>query len=273
MTDPQPLHIVYVKAVVQQGLHLVVHPTLILVVKGYAHLRLLGPDGKAYFVYDGHEPALLLAVPGMRIDFATTPARENGFIEFRSEMVQPGKPGTAEIREGDHGIEVPCARLLSAVETSALRDEFERINRLWQMPVPRNMFQIKVGITGILCHFLERGTTDPAEALSPAQRLRRRIDEDRTCSANLGDLSRQCGYSSDHLRKLFQERYHIAPQEYRHRRNMSRAMDLMMTSGATLQGIAAQTGFRHFTYFCTSFKKEFGTTPAKVLKRFQQRKG
>jgi AraC-like DNA-binding protein len=176
-----------------------------------------------------------------------------------------------ELKEGTDWIEVPCSLPLSASQTSALQDEFQTIQKAWTVPVPLNLFKVKAGIIGLLRLFIERAVPARTEVLSPAQKLRRLIDDDKKSTRNLAVLSRQCGLSSDHMRKLFRERYHIAPQEYRHRQRMGRAMELMVSSELSLPEIAAETGFEHVSHFCTSFKKAFHLTPSQGLKRFRRK--
>jgi AraC-like DNA-binding protein len=270
MNDPNPVHIVYVRKEPEEGKSVVGGPCLILLVKGYAYCRLLGADGTLYFNDDGKTPALFLGAPGMVIHFKTTKDRENGYIEFNADIVRKGRPGFVELKEGDYWIEVPCALTLSASETSFLQDEFEMLQKAWAVPIPLNLFKIKAGIIGLLRLFIERSEPTWTEGLSPAQKLRRLIDEDTQFTCSLAVLSRQCGFSSDHMRKLFRERYHISPQAYRHRQRMGRAMDLMVSSESSLPQIATKTGFHHVTHFCTSFKKAFHMTPSQGLKRFRR---
>lgn len=271
MNDPKPHHLAYVYSKVESYRHLVGGPSFVLLVKGYAYCRLESPDGTSYYTYDGETPCLFLAAPGMHIDFKTTTERENGYIEFNAEIVRMGRPGYVEIGEGADWIEVPCAWSLSAGETTILSAEMKALCEAWSVPIPLNVFRVKAGIIGLLRRFVERAQPAPTETLSPAQKMRRLIDDDKRFARNLADLGQQCGYSNDHLRKLFRERYHISPLEYRTRQRLGRAMDLMVATDLTLAEIAAETGFQHLSHFCTSFKKAFNLTPAQGLKRFRHK--
>lgn len=268
----KPFHIVYITDQLQKAIHKVEQPTLVLLVKGYRYFRLLGPAGDEYFAYDGENPTLFLAAPGMRIDFATTVARENGYIEFMNDNVRLGATGHVEIGEDGHWIEVPCAFSLSAEEMLELRDSFEEVYRLWKTPVPSNLFRIKTVITAIMCRFVNRKDAGmQVEMVSPAQELRRRIDADSTFHYNLGELSRQCGYSEDHLRKLFGDRYGISPMAYRQRKRMRRSMELLLSTDLPLSEVAKKTGYRHFSHFCASFKQEYGLSPLQRRKRIHRK--
>jgi len=270
MNDPEPCHVACIRREIMSGKFLAKGPCIVLLIRGFAHCRLQAPDGTVYFNYDGHTPCLYLVAPGMTIVFETTRNRENGYIELFSNLVRRGRTGYVEIQEMQDWFEVPCSLPLSPCQASSLWDEFEALQAAWSVPIPRNLFRVKAGIVALLRLFIEQRESVPTDALTPAQILRRLIDEDRHLTRNLEELSRECGYSSDHMRKLFRARYHLSPQDYRHRQRMARARALMVSTQLTLPEIAQATGFDHVTHFCSAFKKAFHLTPLQGLKRFRR---
>jgi AraC-like DNA-binding protein len=119
----------------------------------------------------------------------------------------------------------------------------------------------------ILRFIVDQAQNREAAATGPAARLKQLIDADSGHQFNLSELSGRCGYSSDHLRLLFQEQYHTSPLAYRQRQRQIRIMDLIINTDLPLKAIAEKSGFPHLTHFCTAFKKEFGLTPARAVKK------
>lgn len=271
MNDPEPYGVACVRGEPMSGKFLAVGPCIVLLIRGFAYCRLQSPDGTVYFKYDGQTPYLYLVATGMTIFYEATKDRVNGYIELYANIVRMGRPGYVEIKEENHWIEVPCSLPLSTGQASSLWDEFETLQEAWKIPIPRNLFRVKAGIVSLLRLFIEHAGPVSTETLSPAQKMRRLIDEDLRLICNLAELSRQCGYSSDHMRKLFRERYHLSPQDYRFRQRMGRARELMVSTNLTLLEIVKETGFHHVTHFCSSFKKAFHMTPSQGMRRFRRK--
>ena len=85
---------------------------------------------------------------------------------------------------------------------------------------------------------------------------------------SISELSKKCAYSTDHLRVLFKNNYDISPQEYRIRRIMAYAMELICKSNLMVSDIADKCGFKYLSHFSSLFKKIHGISPATALKTF-----
>jgi AraC-like DNA-binding protein len=117
--------------------------------------------------------------------------------------------------------------------------------------------------------FILNHKPDSLSVSSPAEKFKQVIDDDITFKYNLSELSEMCSYSRDHIRKLFEERFHISPLEYRKQKRMARVMELIANTKLPVNEIAAKTGFQHSSHFCMSFKKYSGITPLAAIKRFR----
>ena len=102
-------------------------------------------------------------------------------------------------------------------------------------------------------------------------KLKELIDASENMSFYIAELSRKCGYSADHLRVLFKDKYEISPQEYRIRHIMAYAMELICKSNLIITDIAEQCGYKHLSHFSSLFKKTHGISPNNALKRFRYR--
>ena len=69
---------------------------------------------------------------------------------------------------------------------------------------------------------------------------------------------------------ILKQQFQMAPLEYRNRRRMAKAMDLVANSRLSIKEIGANTGFDYASHFSLMFKKSFGLTPSEALARFRQ---
>lgn len=75
------------------------------------------------------------------------------------------------------------------------------------------------------------------------------------------DLAGSCGLSETHFRRLFSECVHLSPSGYLSKTRVRAACELMMTTSASLDEIAAETGFLSMSTFNRSFRKYLGMSP------------
>lgn len=74
-------------------------------------------------------------------------------------------------------------------------------------------------------------------------------------------LAAEMKISASHLRRLFHAHFKKSPKAVFDRVRLERATTLMTSSTATLEEIAANTGFHSISDFCRVFKKHFGHSP------------
>jgi AraC-like DNA-binding protein len=207
---------------------------------------------------------MYLGVPGTRFNFEYTDKRENWVCGFSGlEMRQAG----AGLKIQDEKVWVPVAQQVPLTEGAAQLwgMEFQRIQAAVQTPVPGNALRARLILAGML-RFMMDACSGP-EARSPAEQLRRLIDADESCHKNLDELSLECGYSSDYLRVIFKQEFHISPVQYRMQRRMARALDLVMGRAMSIKDISVHLGFPYVTHFSAAFRKAFGYPPSAVPQR------
>ena len=112
-------------------------------------------------------------------------------------------------------------------------------------------------------------TADRIREICPAAKLKQLIDMPENAHFSLSELSTKCGYSVDHLRVLFNDRYRISPVKYRIASTMTHAMKLICKSNTLVSDVAVECGFDNLSHFSRSFKKVHGMSPSEALKRFR----
>lgn len=77
------------------------------------------------------------------------------------------------------------------------------------------------------------------------------------------DIAARIGIDRTYLYKLFEDRYHCAPQEYLIRCRLNAARELLLRSDAGIAEVALSCGFHDVPSFYKQFSKAYHTTPAK----------
>lgn len=231
-------------------------------VSGLVSMRLLDKD------VDVPAPFFSLQPPGTEVDFCYDADRENVAILTDGDWLRPGsRPGTVLVCDGEDVVELPCFVPVAAARAPGWQDEFTRLLDAFTSPTPRNRLRVRLGVQNIIRWLLDR-EVDTLSA-SPAADLKRRIDADGTHRHSLAELSEACGFSADHLRLLFQERYGVSPNDYRLRRRLARAMDLIANSRLSAKEIAYTCGFTHSAHLSTAFRHAFGLSPRQAITQFR----
>ena len=100
-----------------------------------------------------------------------------------------------------------------------------------------------------------------------AERGHRLLIEGLQAIGNVEDVARELGLSPDYFRHVFTEKYGMGPRQFLVQTRLQRAAELLAHSGLPTKEIASQCGFTTDRYFCTSFRRFTGTTPASFRKR------
>lgn len=79
---------------------------------------------------------------------------------------------------------------------------------------------------------------------------------------HVSDLARSCSMSESYFRKVFSRIMNQSPLDYVNAYRIHRAMNLLRTSGDSVQSIAARAGFSSIAAFNRNFKQFSGTSPA-----------
>ena len=83
---------------------------------------------------------------------------------------------------------------------------------------------------------------------------------------NVTRLAAKSEMSEVYLRKLFHMRYGCSPKQYIALSRLQYAKELMTIPTLTLEEIALQSGFSSLSYFCRTFKEQYGESPGEIRK-------
>lgn len=70
-----------------------------------------------------------------------------------------------------------------------------------------------------------------------------------------------CGMSEPGFRRLFREYMQLSPIEYRNQIRLQEAKNLLGSGEFTVEEVAFQVGFSNISFFCRSYKRQFGHSP------------
>jgi len=244
----------------------VTHWWIGLYVSGMIRHQVILPDGRLGDDFDGNtEPYLFLRCPGSKIDFEFGPDREDWVIMFDSENLSYQERKLQFHYDGEK-IAVPLLQTLPPEEVPACRNTFEQIQYAWKEGLPRDLLYAAFLIGKLLSRFL-MPPAEPKKKLSPADRLKRAIDDDIDCCCNLSQLSEQLGYSRDYLRLVFQQEFKLSPGEYRAMRRLHRIMELITDTELTPTEIADRVGLKHASHLNILLRRHYQLSPSELIRR------
>lgn len=213
--------------------------------------------------------AILLILPaGTEIECAYNRKRDNRGIIFDSDIISAGHGAAIHVKIGTLETDIPMYLEIAQEHVSGWEIEFVRLYEAFQKSTPEGMLRCMMGIYDVLRYFLDR--KPDMYYSSPAAKLKWLIDNDKKCEKSIDQLSRECKYCKDHLRILFHQNYGLSPLQYRNRKRMTHAMELISNSDYSIKEISAELGFLHNTHFCIQFKNTFNLTASQAIKRFRQ---
>lgn len=235
------------------------------ILSGFKYLKV----GKNLFDVDISNPVLIVSPPGTRFVFEATEKRNNWAILFDTNQIRISEQvqNSIEIAYQNQWLVLPMALSIIKEHVSGWEGEFIRIYNAFCSPTPINKFRCELGIYNIFRYFIDK-KPDTFFA-SPADKLKWLIDQDIQAKYSLEELSRQCGFSADHLRILFQNHYGMLPQFYRNKMRMAYAMSLISNSHLTIKEISEKVGFKYVSHFNRMFKNTFHITPLEGIRKFR----
>jgi AraC-like DNA-binding protein len=107
---------------------------------------------------------------------------------------------------------------------------------------------------------LQSAPADPVGALMA--RACRELASDLDRRLDLDALARRLGFGYERFRKLFRERVGTPPGEYRIRRRLERARELLGLRQQGIAAIAAELGYQNPFAFSIQFKRYTGVSPS-----------
>lgn len=79
-------------------------------------------------------------------------------------------------------------------------------------------------------------------------------------------LAKQCHYSQDHFIRVFRKYVGMTPLEFIIQAKVEKAMQLLLMSSMTIQGIAGILGYSDAFTFSKQFKAKTGVSPSEYRK-------
>lgn len=215
------------------------------------------------------QPFCRLFFPEEVFEFEFSSRRENWVIQFSSANFAEAGADHFKLETEQESVVLPKLIEVGSVGASSLKTRMSEIYATVHDPTSHNRILSSIYLMDIFKYYLEASSRNKQP--SPAAELKRRIDELSGMLPSVSSLSRKCGYSADHLRVLFKHEYGVAPQEYRIRRIMARAMEMIAGSTRAVSDIAEDCGFKYLSHFSTLFRRIHGISPSEAIRRFRYR--
>lgn len=100
-----------------------------------------------------------------------------------------------------------------------------------------------------------------------ARRAARRIEEGREGEETLSALAQALGVSDRHLRRVFEEEYHVSPVQYRQTSRLLLAKRLLTDTDLPVTEVALAAGFQSLRRFNALFQSRYRMAPTDLRKR------
>ena len=217
------------------------------------------PSGRHLFELTKGEPFALLLPVGGCFDFDYGTKREDWVVELPAGSMTESDEGSILLSWPGMQAEVPAFLRLDATQTERARGHLTRMLEAFHNPESGAALSLQLSFYALLDCILNPDQSLDAE--DPAEALRKRIIADRGFVMHLSALSEACGYSADHLRRLFETRFGTSPKAFRTEYRMRLAQDLLRLRGLSVQEVATELGYGHAAHFSSAFKKHVGQSP------------
>lgn len=221
------------------------------------------------FAAQDSKPFCYLFFPGDNFEFEFNDKRKNWAVQFDCPVINHIPDGQFSFMLGTENIVLPRFLQVGENELARWQNKLDSLVRSFLTPIPQERMLVQLYLLDIFKYYIEAAAK--VGQSSPAAKLKQLIDTPENMSFSIAELSGQCGYSADHLRVLFKEKYDISPQEYRIRHIMAYAMELICKSNLMVSDIAGKCSFKHLSHFSSLFKKTHGVSPTTALKKFRYR--
>lgn len=239
-------------------------PVLSLAFSGYHYLRSRGVE-----LYEPG-PFIIIHPGGEVIEMDCDHRRESWSICFSSPHIhQASQVDRVEWYSHGSWVSMPKVTPLPGELVPIWRMEMERLRDAFLTSLPQHLLRIETGLMNILRFVLDQDACR-LPPMTPAMRLKQLIDDDEHCTCTLGALSEQCGYAPDYLRNLFEREFGVSPLDYRNRRRMARAMELIVDTQLSVSEIAVRLGYQYRSHFSMAFRTAFQLSPTEAIRSFRQ---
>ncbi len=248
----------------EKGAQLVHHNFITLICGGLKKSKVNG------IAMPAKTPVLTVSPVGTHCEYEFGVGRENWVAMLDTkDLIAAKDPGMFALRLGrNHIHEYPASVPIDEARLPYWRNQFIQIGTLLKSPTPSNAFLAQMIVLQMLRQFVEAsGLAHDDQSI--ASQFKAMIDADERCQLRLGQVAQRCGYSLDHLRLLFEEKYKMTPLAYRNKLRLARAMDLIVHSQMLIKQIARQTGFEQVSHFSLAFQRAYGITPTQAVEKYR----
>ena len=120
---------------------------------------------------------------------------------------------------------------------------------------------------GVFCDILSELYRAGSRSDEPAALIRKYIEKNYLSISSLDDICQSFHYSKNHVINIFRDKYGITPFEYINDVKIRRAMYLLEVTSKSIDEIAAESGFNHYSHFYRLFMRKNGISPFEWRRR------
>ena len=159
----------------------------------------------------------------------------------------------------------------AGLDLALIRDLVTAMDAL-QTARERELPRLYLHQLGLLAALFARSTAAPSADSSDAaedwvDEACRLLAEEADGRTTLDQVARRLGVSYESFRKDFRSRMGLSPGDYRIRRRMDRARELLVASRDSIKEIAYELGYPNASVFSLQFKREVGLSPEHYRQR------
>ena len=82
-------------------------------------------------------------------------------------------------------------------------------------------------------------------------------------NTTIEEIAKRYGYTSDHVIRLFRQKFGVTPHRYRLRLRMEHAKWLIGNTDMSLEAVADAVGYKEFPSFWRCYRSVYGVSPGK----------
>ncbi len=146
---------------------------------------------------------------------------------------------------------------------------FESLDRVWRGKNNGYNILAKSIIYEILYMYLcdAQETYSNTDEYNRVVKARDMIDENYMQDISVAELAEVCGLSESHFRRCFVENFAYSPIDYKIRKRILKARDMLLSGDFSVSEVALAVGFSDVNYFSRIFKKRTGMTPLEFRRK------
>ncbi|GEM_PF-2404178 len=233
---------------------------LLVSFSGLEHMNLCLPGGRKLFSVTDDRPFAALIPACSHCEFSYGDTRENWVVKLESGTIAESANGPIQVNWAGLTADLSGFTWLDTAQAARCHELLTRLSEEYHGPEWRDSLPLCLSLGAVLDCVLDT-MLHPPDSKDPAKALRDAIIADRGFVRTLADLSAKCGYSTDHLRRLFEARYGMPPKVFRTSYRMRLARDLLALGTLSAKEVSEQLSYSHPSHFSAAFRKHFGCPP------------